>query len=175
REIDTRVGADKAVMRLDDQRVAAGAHDAPALAQNDFHQPRVFAELAAELDGARRRLDIGEADDPPLGLGDYLVRDDENVAARERDVLARACLGDQRADRVPAARLIDAFNADDFQTAHDGPPVSFPSRGHRSRPGRRRWREIAAYPAARRYRARCAHSRRASAAGRGRPPGGRDT
>ena len=53
------VGADKPVMRLDDQHRTA-AHDAPRFPNDDFDQPRIFFQFGSELKGLGRRSDVGE-------------------------------------------------------------------------------------------------------------------
>ena len=72
---------------------------------------RVLAVLGGELERSRRRLDVGERDDPALGLGHDLVREHEHVAVAKRpprcgeqrgEVVAGPISGRPRAARVAA-------------------------------------------------------------------------
>ena len=72
RQVDARVGAHEAVRRLADDQVAAAAHDAHRfLLDQRLGRRRVFG-----IDGHQAAL----------GLGDDLLRDDDDVAVEERAV-----------------------------------------------------------------------------------------
>jgi hypothetical protein len=89
--VHSRVGADKTVMRLDDEHVLA-ADDAARLAENDFNQPRIFFQRARQFPGLRGWLHSRKLHDPSFGFRNNFLSDDKNVAVFERD-LPVACSG----------------------------------------------------------------------------------
>ena len=66
-----------------------------------------IALLAGELDRARGRLDLVEADDPALDLRDRLLGDDDDVAGLE-PAAARAAVGEEPREVVPLLELRQA-------------------------------------------------------------------
>ena len=78
------VGADPAATRLDDQHAGLGADHRRALGEDQLDQRRVLAEPRPRARALAPRLDVGEARDPALGLGDDLLRDDDDVAVATR-------------------------------------------------------------------------------------------
>ena len=86
------------------------AHDLGRLAQDHLHLPRV-ALVPGELDGARRRLDLVQANDAALDLRHRLLRDDDDVAVLE-PADAGAGVGQQPAEIVALLELGNARQAD---------------------------------------------------------------
>ena len=82
--IDTGIGAHEAVACFGDQHVIA-ADDAPRLFQDYFHEPGIF--LLPLCDGLRleRWPDCGQPDYGAFGLGNNLLRDDQDVSVFESD------------------------------------------------------------------------------------------
>jgi hypothetical protein len=91
-----------------DQHAVARAQQLGALVEHYLNQARVLSVLARQRPGALARLDVAQPPDPPLGLGDDLVRDADDVAVTEvrrrgrgqrgSEVVAPPQLG-QRAER----------------------------------------------------------------------------
>ena len=89
--VDARIGADPAMVRLDDEHALGLADDAPRLAEYDLHQPGIAVDLDSEGGWrAGRGTDLVEPDEPPLRLGHDLLADHEEIAGGERRALARA-------------------------------------------------------------------------------------
>ena len=74
--------------------------------------PRILAEGFPELERPRPRLDVGQAADAALGLGDDLVGHDEHVAGLERLSLPGECAGDQLGQVVARPDLGQALHCD---------------------------------------------------------------
>ena len=84
--VDAGIRQHIAVAMRDDQHALAMPHDLGQFAKDQLDQPRVLVDLFGELDGARRRRDGAQIDDPSLRLRDDLLRDDENVAGLQASV-----------------------------------------------------------------------------------------
>ncbi len=82
----------------------------------DLEAARVVA--GGELDGLGRGLDVREPHDPPLGLRDRLLRDDDDVVVLEA---ARALGGggEVRGEVVPRLQLGDPGEPEDPEVARD--------------------------------------------------------
>ena len=80
--VDARVGADQAMMGLDDEDALVLAHDAAALAEDHLGEPRIAADLLGDRACGGRGGDLGEPHHAPLGLGDDLLAHDEQVPVR---------------------------------------------------------------------------------------------
>ena len=92
--VDAGVGADEAVPGLDDEDAALGAQHLAALLEDQLDQGRLLAEHRGEAARLAAREHRGEAADASLGLGDDLLRDDDDVA-----VFELGARGDQLAER----------------------------------------------------------------------------
>ena len=104
-------------LRLGDQDAAFGAHDPPALREDELDERGVLVELRRPAPGAVAGLDVGEAANAPLDLRDGLLRDRPR-SRRRRGSAAAAISG---AQIVALAQLGDAGEGPDPQLA----------RGHR--------------------------------------------
>ncbi len=113
------------VARLRDHERWARAHDPRGFAEDHLQVARVVS--SRELDGCSRRLDVVEANDPPLRLRHDLLGDHDDVAVLELDPL-----DDERAEVVPLRDLREAFHRDDTKLRQrPAPPL-------RARAGSRR-------------------------------------
>src|SRR5690606_11382902 len=106
--VDARIGRDEAEAMPRDEHAAALARDPDRFAQHALHEGRVLVDLLRERErlGARRhRREIHEA---PLGAGEELGGDDEDVVILER-AAARLERGDHElGDRIPGPHQRDA-------------------------------------------------------------------
>ena len=109
----------------DDERCPR-AHDPDRLAQDHLELARIV--VGGELAGAVGRLDVVEPHDPPLGLGESLVRDDDHVA-----VLELGPIRDQRPEIVALGDLREPLDREDPELRH----LRARSRRARSPPPRR--------------------------------------
>ena len=61
-------------------------HDAPRFRQHDLDKARVLFGLGGERDRLGDGVTVRDIDQPPFGLRDDLLRDDQNIARLRRDV-----------------------------------------------------------------------------------------
>src|SRR5260370_1368834 len=94
------VGADPSGAGLDDQHAAIVADDSAGLAQHDFDRARIFLPALRVSLGEFGGFEILEVHDATLGLRDYLLTYDENIAGRQLEAGICQSLGDQRAEIV---------------------------------------------------------------------------
>ena len=119
--VDAGVGADEAVLGLDDEDAALGPQHLAALLEDQLDQRRLLAEHRGELARLGARQHRGELADLALRLGDDLLGDDDDVA-----VLELGARGDQRADRVPSTNSGNPATGD--CTRQLAAPRSYPQR-----------------------------------------------
>ena len=106
--VDAGRCAHEPVAGLRDHERRARAHDRARFAEDHLEVARVVS--GRELDCRGRRLDVVEAHDPPLGLRDDLLGDDDDVAVLELDAL-----DDERAEVVPLRDLRETLHRDDTE------------------------------------------------------------
>src|SRR6266511_4025505 len=112
RLVHARVGADPAVLGLDDQHALVLPHDAAALAEYDLDQPRISPEVLYHTRGLGRGSDVREPDRATLGLGHDFLADHEEVACLERCCLRGRGVSDEARKVVAATDLGQSFDAD---------------------------------------------------------------
>src|SRR6185312_12801819 len=120
---------DEAVAGLRDQDAARHPNDPAGLPQDDLDLAGVLAELVGEVVRQRRRLDLAQVDQPPLGLGDDLVGHDQDVAIAQAEA-ARVDRGPDQGGQV-GARLdlrdaVEPVDADAAGHAHGPDPSTTP-------------------------------------------------
>lgn len=120
RRIDPGVGADEAVMRLDDnqsrcRRAGIHADNAAALLQDDFHQPRVFVERKRQRAREGGGFDAGELDEAAFRLGYDFLRNDEHIAVGEGHSAVGSGLAQQLRQRRARVQFREAGEGADLQ------------------------------------------------------------
>ncbi len=138
RRIDAGVGADEAMMRLDDnqsrcRRARIHADDAAALLQDDFNQPGVFLERESERARESGGFDGGELDEAVFSLGDDFLRNDEHVAVGEGHSAVGSGLAQQLREWCARGQFREAAEGVDLQFLRGGAGGRLRSRRGRSR------------------------------------------
>ena len=123
-------------MRAGDQHAALGAHQLSRLVQHDLNRAWILAVLGTEPDRPLAGRHDGEVDDAPLGLGDDLVRDHDDV----RVSWMRAGALDERDDVRPWLDLGQPRNGRCGQGTHQSESSVLRVRAARPRVAARRSR-----------------------------------
>ena len=113
-EIDPGVGADKTVVRFDDQDPAVHAHDSAAFPEDELHHPWIASVPRGPLVGEGGRGHIGQSDQLPLGLGNDLLGHHHHVARLDRVFAASAAERNELRDVVARHHFRQAFDTDEL-------------------------------------------------------------
>ena len=112
RGVHAGIGADQAVVRLDHNHAGVHADNPAALAQHHLDLARVFPELFRYGAGVGGGRDMFELHNPPLRLGDNLLRHNQHITVGDGQVMFDQFLTQQLRQRRAGGN---------FRQAGDGP------------------------------------------------------
>ncbi len=112
-------------MGLYDNGLSSHPDDPATFAQDNLHQSRLLIQLPRQLQRARRRLNLIQAQNPTFGLRHDLMGYNQDIVVDQGDPVLRTRRADQAAHGVSLPNLSDTLEADDLQPLHLHPERRF--------------------------------------------------
>ena len=97
---------------LHDQMGPPSSHHTFCFTQYDFNMARIFSHRSRDFHGRGRWLNATESDEAAFSFGDDFLRDNQQIAIGELELLALAGIADQLSDGVTKVNFRDAIQAD---------------------------------------------------------------
>src|SRR5882757_2286556 len=124
--VDSRVGADPSGAGLDDNHAVIVAHDSAGLAKHNLDRTRIFFPSPGEVLGELGRFEIFQIHRPALGLGNYLLANDKDVAGFEAKAGSVESAADERGEIVARFYHRDVLDRDETYRAHRSDQITIP-------------------------------------------------